>query len=87
MMISVVLYPPFSHMAGLKKLSLPYVKGMTVKNVFENITDQYPDLGVYFKPFESSRNVLVTIKGKMVLRESEIAENDEITLLSISGGG
>ena len=58
-MISVVLYPPFSHMAGLKNLSLPYVKGMTVKNVFENIADQYPDLlGPYFKPSESRRIVM-----------------------------
>ena len=86
-MISVVLYPPFSHITGLKKLSLPYMKGMTVKNVLENIADQYPDLGTYFKQSESKRNVLVTIKAKMVLLESEIAENDEITLLSISGGG
>ena len=86
-MISVVLYPPFSQMAGLKKSSLPYIKGMTVKNVLENITDQYPDLGVYFKPSESGRNVLVTINGKMVLWESEIAENDEVTLLSLCGGG
>lgn len=86
-MISVVLYPPFSQMAGLKKLSLPYMKGMTVKNVLENITDQYPNLGAYFRPSESRKNVIVTIKGKMVLWESEIAENDEITLLSIFGGG
>lgn len=86
-MISVVLYPPFSHTAGIKKLSLSYIKGMTAKNVLENIADQYPDLGVYFEPFESRRNVLVSIKGKMVLWESEIAENDEVTLLSISGGG
>lgn len=86
-MISVVLYPPFSQAAGLKKLSLPYIKGMIVKNVLENIADQYPDLGTYFKPSESRRNVLVTIKGKMVLWESEIAENDEVTLLSICGGG
>ena len=86
-MISVVLYPPFSQVAGLKKLSLPYIKGMTVKNVLENIANQYPDLGAYFKPSESRRNVLVTIKGKTVLWESEIAENDKITLLSICGGG
>lgn len=43
-MISVVLYPPFSQMAGLKKFSFSYMKGMNVKNVLENITDQYPDL-------------------------------------------
>lgn len=86
-MISVVLYPPFSKVAGLKKLSLPYIKGMTVKNVLENIAYQYPDLGVYFEPFESRRNVLVSIKGKMVLWEYKIAENDEVTLLSIYGGG
>jgi len=86
-MISVVLYPPFSQMAGLKKLSLPYIKGMTVKNVLENISDQYPRLDAYFEPSESRRNILVTIKGKMVVRESEIAENDEVTLLSICGGG
>lgn len=86
-MISVVLYPPFSHTAGIKKLSLSYIKGMTIKNVLENIAYQYPDLGAYFKPSESRRNVLVTIKSKIVLWESEIAENDEITLLSISGGG
>jgi len=86
-MISVVLYPPFSQMAGLKKYSFSYMKGMTIKNVLENIADQYPDLGTYFKPSESRSNVLVTIKGKMVLWESEIAENDEVTLLSICGGG
>ncbi len=86
-MISVVLYPPFSQTAGLKKLILPYIKGMTVKNVLENTADQYPDLDTYFKPSESRRNVLVIIKGKMVLWESEIAENDEVTLLSICGGG
>jgi len=43
-MISVVLYPPFSQMAGLKKYSFSYTKGMNVKNVLKNITDQYPDL-------------------------------------------
>ncbi|HZK60867.1 MAG TPA: MoaD/ThiS family protein [Anaerovoracaceae bacterium] len=68
-------------------MSLPYIKGMTVKNVLENIANQYPDLGAYFKPSESRRNVLVTIKGKTVLWESKIAENDEATLLSICGGG
>ena len=86
-MISVVLYPPFSHTAGIKKLSLSYIKGMTVKNVLENIANQYPNLSVYFKPSEFMRDVSVIIKGKMVLWESEIAENDEITLLSICGGG
>lgn len=86
-MIEVILYPPFVPPGGVKKLTIPYFDKMTIEDLLQVLCARFPELSIHFSPSGGRHGVMASVGGHKVGWDHPLTAGDEVTLLSMFGGG
>lgn len=89
--VKIVLYPPYSTLAGTKEVFLEVSTGATVLEVFKRLVEEYPALSEHFFPEGSEYDFpgyVSILRSEKFLKAEDVLKHDDVIeiIVGLSGG-
>ena len=85
--VKIVLYAPFSQLAGRREVLLPFEPGMTVDRALRRLAGEVPGLAAQLSPEGIERTFLAVAGGRLLGTDSTLGGGEELLLVPPMAGG